>query len=52
MARIQHKLSKAAHIACADKPHTPSDPETTRAVMRAWGLEYLRRCGWKIPDMG
>lgn len=45
------KGSRAAHLACADRQHTPDSPDTTREVMRIWGLQALRNAGWRVPEL-
>lgn len=44
----------AIHVEpCAAKPFdVPGDRDrmTWRDAMTAWGVEHLRKCGWKIPQ--
>jgi hypothetical protein len=51
MCRVRQKKSYVAHTGCAAKQHTPGQPETTADVMRIWGLEYLKSCGWRVPEI-
>ncbi|GBQ32011.1 hypothetical protein HLH34_00025 [Gluconacetobacter azotocaptans] len=50
MCRINNG-TKAAHVACADRRHVPDAPETTRDIMRLWGLEHQKACGWSVPEL-
>lgn len=50
MCRVRSKKSYVAHIGCASKRHVPESPNTTADVMRDWGLDYLKSCGWPVPE--
>ena len=51
MCRIRQKKSLVAHVGCSAKRHVPENPDTTADVMKFWGLEYLKSCGWRVPDL-
>ncbi|MFT8642874.1 hypothetical protein [Gluconacetobacter sp.] len=45
------KGTKVAHVACTDRQHVPKASETTRDVVRLWGLEHQKACGWSVPEL-
>lgn len=51
MAKVKSGTTYAVHLACASRPHGDSG-WTWRDAMTAWGLEYLRACGFKIEQKG
>jgi hypothetical protein len=42
--------TRTAHIECVDRPHGNFAKITTRRVMEIWGLQVLKRQGWKVTD--
>lgn len=50
MCRSSGGGTRACHIDHADNLHVIDDPMTVRDVMRHWGLQALKRLGWKVED--
>ncbi|MFT8642877.1 hypothetical protein [Gluconacetobacter sp.] len=48
---VMCRIIKGTKVACADRPHVPKASETTRDVMRVWGLERQKACGWSVPEL-
>ena len=48
MSRVVGRKTKAVHLDCATETHI--GVWTVRDAMEAWGTEFLRSCGWKIPE--
>lgn len=48
MCRVNHKKTYAAHIECSYAQHIKGRDEATYSVMKTWGIEYLKSCGWKF----
>lgn len=51
MARTTSNVTKALHVEHADAPVFAETPAFTwRDWAEAQGIEYLRACGWKVPQ--